>query len=64
LGVPVVPVRLTGLDRVLHRNARFATPGRASVRFAVPIHAQDDDPAVITKTIENAVRALDQVLAD
>ena len=26
LGLPVVPVRLEGLDRVLHQKARMATP--------------------------------------
>jgi len=58
LGVPVVPVRLTGFDHVLHKGAKFATPGRASVRFGAPLRALSDDPAVIAKQIEDAVRGL------
>jgi long-chain acyl-CoA synthetase len=58
LGVPVIPVRLTGLDRVLHKNAKFATPGRATVRFGAPLRSTGDDAAAIAKQIEDAVRAL------
>ena len=32
-GLPVVPMRLVGLERVLHRSARFPTPGPVEVRF-------------------------------
>jgi long-chain acyl-CoA synthetase len=58
LGVPVIPVRLAGLEKVLHRNARFATPGRASVRFGAPIRVTGDDAAAIARQIEDAVRGL------
>ena len=58
LGIPVVPVRLTGLDRVLHKNAKFATPGRASVRFGAPLRPAGDDAAAIAQQVEDAVRAL------
>ncbi len=58
LGVPVIPVRLTGLDRVLHKNAKFATPGQAGVRFGAPIRPAGDDAAAIAKQIEDAVRGL------
>ena len=33
LNVPVVPVRLEGLDKVLHRTWRMAIPGRVTVKF-------------------------------
>jgi long-chain acyl-CoA synthetase len=58
LGVPVVPVRLTGLEHVLHKDAKFATPSRASVHFGPPLQPQDNDPAAIAKQIEAAVRNL------
>jgi long-chain acyl-CoA synthetase len=58
LRIPVVPVRLTGLDRVLHKDAKFATPGKAGVRFGAPIRPAGDAPAAIAKQIEDAVRAL------
>ncbi len=40
LGIPVVPVRLDGLERVLHKSAKMATPGRARIRFGAPIDAR------------------------
>jgi long-chain acyl-CoA synthetase len=58
LRIPVIPVRLTGLDHVLHKDAKFATPGKAGVRFGAPIRPEGDDPAAIAKQIEDAVRAL------
>jgi long-chain acyl-CoA synthetase len=58
LGVPVVPVRLVGADRLLHQNARFPTPGRVTVRFGPPLYLQGDDYAALAKQVEAAVRAL------
>jgi long-chain acyl-CoA synthetase len=58
LGIPVVPVRLTGLDRVLHKDAKFPTPGRASVKFGAPLQPSGDDAAAIAKHVEDAVRSL------
>jgi long-chain acyl-CoA synthetase len=58
LRIPIVPVRLTGLDRVLHKDAKFATPGKASVRFGAPLRPESDDPAAIAKQVEQAVRSM------
>jgi len=58
LGVPIVPVRLTGLERVLHKDARFPTMGRAGVRFGKPIRPLGNDAAAIAQQVEDAVRAL------
>ena len=58
LGVPIVPVRLEGLDKILHKNARMATPGRSKVKFGKPIRLEGDDYAALAKQIEAAVRAL------
>jgi long-chain acyl-CoA synthetase len=58
LRVPVVPVRLIGLDRVLHKDARFPTPERASVQFGAPLRVDGDDAGKIAKQIEDAVRGL------
>jgi long-chain acyl-CoA synthetase len=58
LGVPVVPIRLIGADRLLHQNARFPTPGRVVVRFGPPLHLQGDDYAALARQVEQAVRAL------
>jgi long-chain acyl-CoA synthetase len=58
LRVPVVPVRLEGLERVLHKSAKWATPGRARVIFGAPMLFEGDDYKAIAKDIEDAVRTL------
>ena len=37
LNVPVVPVRIEGLDKVLHPTWRMARPGRVRVAFGAPL---------------------------
>jgi long-chain acyl-CoA synthetase len=61
LGLPVVPVRLEGLDRVLHQKARMATPGPARVSFGAPLLLQGDDYAALARQVEEAVRTLDSL---
>jgi long-chain acyl-CoA synthetase len=60
LRIPVIPVRLSGLDHVLHKNAKLAMPGRASVRFGAPLRLTHGDPAAVAKQVEDAVRSLAQ----
>ncbi|MGE0592485.1 MAG: AMP-binding protein [Vicinamibacterales bacterium] len=58
LDVPVVPVRLEGVNRVLHPKARMATPGPVRVAFGAPLHLRGDDYAALASAVESAVRAL------
>jgi long-chain acyl-CoA synthetase len=58
LHIPVVPVKLTGLEHVLHKSAKFATPGKARVRFGAPLKPEGHDYAALAKQIEDAVRKL------
>jgi long-chain acyl-CoA synthetase len=58
LNVPVVPVRLGGLDKVLHRTWRMARPGRVRVRFGPALHLEGDDYADLTRRVEEAVRRM------
>jgi long-chain acyl-CoA synthetase len=58
LGIPVVPVRLEGLDRVLHKSAKMATPGRARVKFGGPLRLEGSDYTALARKIEEAVRAI------
>jgi long-chain acyl-CoA synthetase len=58
LGVPVVPVRLEGLDQVLPRHARFPTVARARCAFGPPIVLTGNDYAALAARVEAAVRAL------
>ncbi len=58
LNVPIVPVRLEGLERVLHHTARMARPGRVRVAFGAPMHLSGDDYEALAKQVEDAVRGL------
>jgi long-chain acyl-CoA synthetase len=56
LSLPVVPVRLNGVDRVLHRSWRMARRGPVTVRFGAPIVFQGDDYPALTRQLEEAIR--------
>ncbi|HTM30454.1 MAG TPA: AMP-binding protein [Vicinamibacterales bacterium] len=58
LRLPVVPVRLDGVDRVLHPSWKMARPGRCSVTFGAPLHLHGDDYAALAGQVEEAVRRL------
>jgi long-chain acyl-CoA synthetase len=58
LGVPVVPVRIEGLDKVLHPTWKMAKPGPVRVAFGAPMHLTGDDFEALAKQVEDAVRAL------
>jgi long-chain acyl-CoA synthetase len=58
LNVPVIPVRLEGVDRVLHHTWKMARPGRVKVTFGAPMRFFGDDYAAIAHEIEVALRKL------
>jgi long-chain acyl-CoA synthetase len=58
LAVPVVPIRLRGLEKVLHRRARWPRPGRVELAFGPPLHLKGQDYAMLAKHVEDAVKAL------
>jgi len=58
LDVPVIPVRLDGVDRVLHMKAKMATPGRVRVAFGAPIRLRGEEYAALATEVERRVRAL------
>jgi long-chain acyl-CoA synthetase len=58
LGVPVVPVRLEGLDRVLPRHARFPTRASGRCAFGAPMLLTGNDYATLAAEVEAAVRKL------
>ena len=58
LGVPVIPVRLEGIDRVLHHTWKMAKPGPVRVTFGAPLHLNGDDYVELTAQVETAVRKL------
>jgi long-chain acyl-CoA synthetase len=58
LDIPVVPVRIEGLDKVLHQKATMATPGPVRVAFGAPLRLAGDDYAALARKVEDAVRHL------
>jgi long-chain acyl-CoA synthetase len=58
LGVPVVPVRLKGAERILHRHAHWPRPGRVEVIFGPPLQLKGADYSALAAEVERAVRAL------
>jgi len=58
LDVPVVPVRLDGVDRVLHMKAKMATPGPVRVAFGAPMHLRGEDYAALAAEVERRVKSL------
>jgi long-chain acyl-CoA synthetase len=59
LDVPIVPVRLEGLDRVLHQTWKFPVRGPVRVTFLPPMSLTGNDYAGIAGEVEEAVRQSD-----
>ena len=58
LAVPVVPVRLRGIDTVLGEGQRMARPGRVEVRFGPHLRLSGGDHAALAAQLEAAVKGL------
>jgi long-chain acyl-CoA synthetase len=58
LDLPVVPVRIEGLDKVLHSSKRWPTRGPVRIAFGPPMRLEGDDYQALAKRVEDAVRAL------
>ncbi len=58
LGVPVIPVRLRGLDAVLGIGQTMARPGRVLVRFGPQVRPQGGDHRDMAAKLEKTVRDL------
>ncbi|HEX6974043.1 MAG TPA: 1-acyl-sn-glycerol-3-phosphate acyltransferase, partial [Vicinamibacterales bacterium] len=58
LDVPVIPVRLDGLDRILHHTWKFPVRGVGRVAFGAPMSLKGNDYAELSAQVEAAVRVL------
>jgi len=58
LEVPVVPVRIDGLQNVLRTDWKMARPGRVRVAFGAPMHLTGSDYEALARQVEAAVRGL------
>ena len=58
LRVPVIPIRLIGVDRVLPRNSGWLRPGSVEVRYGPAIYPGGSSYSEIAGKVEAAVRNL------
>ena len=58
LGLPIIPIRIDGVDRILHTGWKMPKPGPVSVTFGAPIHLSGDNYADLAMQVEQAVRDL------
>lgn len=58
LRIPVVPVRIDGLEKVLHRTWRFPRPGRVRVRFGAALHLEGEDYPALAREVQHAIERL------
>jgi long-chain acyl-CoA synthetase len=58
LDVPVVPVRLDGVDRVLHMKSKMAKPGRVRVAFGAPMRLRGEDYGALAADVARHVKSL------
>ncbi|HEY7335444.1 MAG TPA: AMP-binding protein [Bryobacteraceae bacterium] len=52
---PVIPVRIEGLDRVLHRDAKWPTRGPVRIVFGPPLRLEGSDYAAQAARIQEAL---------
>ena len=58
LDVPIVPVRIDGVDKLLPVGSQFVRPGRVRVAFGPPLRLDGTDYAALAARVEEAVRRL------
>jgi long-chain acyl-CoA synthetase len=58
LGIPVVPIKISGTDQVLPHEASFPKRGKVTVTFGEPMLFRNEEPAEIVKSTRLAVEAL------
>jgi long-chain acyl-CoA synthetase len=58
LGIPVVPIKISGTDRVLPPGAGFPKRGRVTVSFGKPLRFRYEEPAEIVEKTRQAVERL------
>jgi long-chain acyl-CoA synthetase len=64
LDLAVIPVRLEGLEKVLHQKARWPTRGPARVAFGAPLRLSGDNYEDLAAQVEAAVRRLGAATPD
>ncbi len=58
LGIPVVPIKISGTEQVLPPEARFPKRGPVTVTFGKPLRFRYEEPAEIVESTRQAVEKL------
>lgn len=58
LGIPVVPIRISGMERVFPRGAVWPNRGRVTISFGEPLWFRQETPAEIVEQTRRAVEKL------
>ncbi|HTW67934.1 MAG TPA: AMP-binding protein [Bryobacteraceae bacterium] len=58
LGIPVIPVRIQGMDHVLHKSWKMARPAGVEITFGPALHLEGNNYQALAKQVEDAVRKL------
>ncbi len=58
LDLPVVPVKLEDVDRLMPVGSSFVRPGRIRVAFGAPLRLRGDDYAALAAQVEEACEPL------
>ena len=58
LDLPVIPVRIEGLDKVLHRSMKWPKRGPVRVAFGAPMRLIGEDYSNLAQQVETAVKRL------
>jgi 1-acyl-sn-glycerol-3-phosphate acyltransferase len=58
LGIPVVPIRLDGMNRVLHPTWKMARMGRVKITVGPPLDLAGNDYLALARKVEEAVKKL------
>ena len=58
LDVPVVPVRIEDVDRLMPVGSTFVRPGRVRVAFGAPLRLRGDDYAALARRWKRRPRPL------
>lgn len=58
LGIPVVPIKISGTDQVLPHDASFPKKGTVTVTFGAPLSFRNEEPTDIVEIVRQTVAKL------
>ena len=58
LGIPIVPVKISGTDQVLAPDTHTLKRGNVTVTFGEPLHFRFEEPGQIVERTQQAVESL------